>query len=49
MTEVKFESIYSETYQEHYGFYRPVISKVVKKFFVCGDLEYINGRFSCSL
>ena len=33
--------------QERYGFYRPVIRKVVKKFLGCGDLTQGFARVQC--
>lgn len=42
-----FESIYPEKYQERYGFYRPVIGKVVEKFLDCGDLTQGFARVKC--
>jgi len=34
----EFEGSYTTRYQEQYGFYRPVIGRVVEKFLLCGDL-----------
>ncbi|MCP3890583.1 MAG: hypothetical protein GY702_17180 [Desulfobulbaceae bacterium] len=36
---VEFEEIYDELFQKKYGFYRPVISRVVRKYLECGDLH----------
>jgi transposase-like protein len=43
----EFESLYPEKYQERYGFYRPVIQKVVEKFLDCGDLTQGFARIKC--
>ncbi len=43
----EFEASYDEIYHERYGFYRPVIRKVVKKFFLCGDLTQGFARVHC--
>ena len=43
----EFEASYEQTYQERYGFSRPVIRKVVKKFFLCGDLSQGFARVQC--
>lgn len=43
----EFESLYPEKYQERYGFYRPVIQKVVEKFLDCGDLTRGFARVKC--
>jgi hypothetical protein len=34
-----FERVYPERYQEHYGYWRPVIRSSIDKFFKCGDLK----------
>lgn len=31
--------MYDERFTRHYGFYRPVISEVVRAYIKCGDLE----------
>ncbi len=41
------EASYDATYQERYGFSRPVIRKVVKKFLDCGDLTQGVVRIQC--
>src|SRR2546428_5659267 len=43
----EFEAIYEEAYQDRYGFYRPVVRKVVKKFLDCGDLTQGFARVRC--
>lgn len=43
----EFESIYPERYQERFGFYRPVIRKVIAKFLQCGDLTRGFARVKC--
>jgi len=35
----EFEERYDELFSKDYGFYRPVISHVVRKFLECGDLH----------
>lgn len=40
----QFEAVYSERYQERYGFWRPVIGTVVGKFLECGDLKHGFAR-----
>ena len=35
----ELEAVYAERYQAQYGFYRPVIGRVVEKFLGCGDLN----------
>ncbi len=35
----EFEEAYDELFQKKYGFYRPVISRVVRKCLECGDLH----------
>ena len=34
----EFQRSYPERYQERYGFWRPIIGEVVRKFLRCGDL-----------
>ena len=36
---IEFEEVYDELFQKKYGFYRPVISHVVRKYLECGDLD----------
>jgi hypothetical protein len=43
----EFEASYITRYQEQYGFYRPVISRVVEKFLSCGDLTKGFARVHC--
>ncbi len=43
----EFEASYEAKYQERYGFYRAVVRKVVKKFFLCGDLTQGFARVQC--
>ena len=43
----EFEAVYEERYQERYGFWRPVIGTVVRKFLECGDLKHGFARVRC--
>ena len=43
----QFEAVYSERYQERYGFWRPIIGTVVGKFLECGDLKHGFARVRC--
>jgi hypothetical protein len=43
----EFEASYAMCYQEQYGFYRPVIGRVVEKFLGCGDLTKGFARIRC--
>ncbi len=43
----QFEAVYEERYQERYGFWRPIIGTVVRKFLECGDLKYGFARVRC--
>lgn len=43
----EFEANYPARYQEQYGFYRPVIGRVVEKFLGCGDLTRGFARVRC--
>jgi hypothetical protein len=38
------EAVYDERYQERYGFWRPIIGTVVRKFLECGDLQHGFAR-----
>jgi hypothetical protein len=42
-----FEAAYPTRYQKQYGFYRPVIGRVVEKFLTCGDLTKGFARVRC--
>jgi len=44
---VEFEEVYDELFQKKYGFYRPVISHVVRKYLECGDLHQGFARIKC--
>jgi len=44
---VNFEAAYPTRYQEQYGFFRPVISRVVEKFLTCGDPTKGFARVRC--
>jgi len=44
----QFEAVYPERYQERYGFWRPIIGTVVRKFLECGDLQQGFARVRCS-
>ena len=41
---LEFEAVYEERYQERYGFWRPIIGTVVRKFLECGDLKHGFAR-----
>jgi hypothetical protein len=43
----EFEASYPTRYQEQYGFYRPVIGRVLEKFLGCGDLTKGFARVRC--
>lgn len=43
----EFEKRYDELFYKKYGFYRPVISHVVRKFLECGDLHQGFARVRC--
>ncbi len=43
---IEFEEVYDELFQKKYGFYRPVISHVVRKYLECGDLHQGFGVLS---
>jgi hypothetical protein len=43
----EFEKVYLTRYQEQYGCYRPVISRIVEKFLTCGDLTKGFARVRC--
>lgn len=43
----EFEAGYPARYQEQYGFYRPVIGRVVEKFLGCGGLTKGFARVRC--
>jgi hypothetical protein len=34
----EFERVYDDRYQQQYGFWRPVIGEVLRKYLQCGDL-----------
>jgi Transposase zinc-binding domain len=43
----QFEAVYSERYQDGYGYWRPIIGTVVRKFLECGDLQLGFARVRC--
>ncbi len=43
----EFEERYDELFSRDYGYYRPVISHVVRKFLDCGDLQQGFARIRC--
>ena len=43
----EFERVYPERYQEHYGYWRPVIRSSIDKFLKCGDLKEGFARVRC--
>jgi hypothetical protein len=45
---MKMPSAYSERYEKRFGFWRPVIGDVVRKFLRCGDLHFGFARVRCS-
>ncbi len=45
---VDFEESYDKLFQKKYGFYRLVISRVVRKYLECGDLHQGLARIKCS-
>lgn len=42
-----FEKSYQEKFEKRYGFYRPVISEVVRAYLRCGDLKEGFARVRC--
>jgi hypothetical protein len=42
-----FEQVYDEQFVRDYGFYRPVISDVVRAYLKCGDLKEGFARVRC--
>ncbi len=44
----QFEDMYPERYEKRYGFWRPIISDVVRKFLRCGDLHFGFARVRCT-
>ena len=44
---VEFEEVYDELFQKKYGFFRPVILHVVRKYLECGDLHQGFARIKC--
>lgn len=44
---VEFEEVYDELFLKKYRFYRPVISRVVRKYLACGDLHQGFARIKC--
>ncbi len=42
-----FEQHYEEKFEKHYGFFRPVISEVIRGFLKCGDLKEGFARVRC--
>ena len=43
----EFECLYSERYQQKYGFWRPVIGDAVAKYLKCGDVHEGFARVRC--
>jgi len=43
----EFERVYPERYADTYGYFRPVIADVVRKYLVCGDLKEGFARVRC--
>jgi len=44
---LEFEERYDDLFQQQYGFFRPVISHVVRKYLECGDLREGFARIKC--
>ena len=44
----QFEHLYPNRYEKRYGFWRPIIGDVVRKFLRCGDLHFGFARVRCS-
>lgn len=44
---LEFEECYDDLFQKQYGFYRSVISHVVRKYLECGDLREGFARIKC--
>jgi hypothetical protein len=43
----QLEAVYEERFQERYGFWRPILGTVVRKFLECGDLKQGFVRVRC--
>ncbi len=43
-----FEDRYDDLFSREYGFFRPVISNIVRKYLECGDLQHGFARVRCS-
>lgn len=43
----EFEERYDNLFSKEYGFYRPVVSLIVRKFLKCGDLHQGFARVRC--
>lgn len=43
----KFEECYDDLLSKEYGFYRPVVSLIVRKYLECGDLHQGFARVRC--
>lgn len=43
----EFEERYDELFSKEYGFYRPIVSLIVRKFLECGDLHQGFARVRC--
>ena len=44
---LEFQERYDDLFRQQYGFYRPVISHVVRKYLECGDLQEGFARIKC--
>ncbi len=44
-----FEQVYDERFEKDYGFYRLVISEVVRAYLKCGDLKEVGARVRCPI
>lgn len=43
-----FQAVYALRYQERYGYWRPIVSRVVEAFLRCGDLQQGFARVRCA-
>jgi hypothetical protein len=44
----QFEEIYPDRYEKRYGYWRPIVGRVARKFLRCGDLQFGFARVRCS-
>jgi len=43
----EFEGVYPSRYESRYGYWRPVVGEVVRKYLTCGILRYGFARVKC--